>query len=256
MIVRMSALHPTDAQKVAVYRATLEAVLTPDRLASYVPPGGDALATITTYFWNAALTCDFHMGLGAVEIATRNGIHRALSTHFGRLDWYDQISLLPREAKALTGVKKDIVDGGKPVIPGRVIAGLNFGFWTKLLSAGFGPNGYGAVLWSPNNAALVAQAFPLLQPPNQNRSYVHDRLNRLRLLRNRTSHHEPIWRGMTLRSGQTFALADLYADILDTIGWVSIELRDSVQACDRFPHTLQHGRSEHETMIKQHLGIL
>lgn len=255
MIISMSTLASADAQKIAAYRARLELVLTPARLASYIPLGGNDLAVVTTYFWNAALTRDFHTSLGAAEIAARNGIHKALHIHTGHPAWYDRVVLLPREATALATVKKDIVAGGKPVIPGRVIAGLSFGFWTGLLSTGFGPHGYGKVLWSPNNAALIAQAFPLLAPLNQNRGYVHDRLNTLRLLRNRTSHHEPIWRGMTLRSGKTFSLAGLYTDILDTIGWVSIELRDSTHAYDRFPHTLQHGFTDHETMIKQHLGI-
>ncbi len=243
------------AQKVADYAAALEAVLAPDRLAAYRPPGGDELAMITTYFWNAALARDLHFGLGAVEVSMRNGIHTALSAHAGHADWYDRVPLLPRERRRVDDAKDTIRKSGKAVIPGRVVAGVMFDFWTSMLSTGFGPNGYGAAIWSPNNAALIEVAFPNLQPPNDNRSFAHDRFNVLRLLRNRTSHHEPIWQGMTLRDGRTFTLADLYVDILDAIGWVSLALRDSVVAYDPFPTTLRNGFVEQEQRIKQHLGI-
>lgn len=243
------------AHKLADYAAALEAALAPDRLAAYRPPGGDELAMVTTYFWNAALARDLHFGLGAVEVAMRNGIHKALSVHAGHADWYDRIPLLPRERIRIENAKTTIRKSGKAVIPGRVVAAVMFDFWTSMLSTGFGPHGYGASIWSPNNAALVRVAFPHLRPPNDNRSFAHDRFNVLRLLRNRTSHHEPIWRGMTLRDGRTFPLADLYADLLDAISWVSPMLRNSVAAYDRFPDTLAKGFTEQEDRIKQYLGI-
>ena len=244
-------------RRIAAYFADLEAALAPDRLASYRPLGADDLTTIGTYFWNVALARDLHSGLGAAEVSMRNGIHNALTAHTGFADWYDQIPLLHREAKAITDARIEIARSGKPVVPGRVVAGLSFGFWTSLLSAGAGPHGYGATLWSPNNAALIIQAFPYLQSPNQNRRYVHRRFNTLRLLRNRTMHHEPIWRGMTLRQQRrlTFTLADLYADIIDAIGWASPRLRDSIVAFDRFPDTLANGLPRQIRKIEVFLGI-
>ena len=245
-------------QAIATYFADLEAALAPDRLASYRPTGASDLATIATYFWNIALSRDLHLGLGAAEVSMRNGIHNALTTHTGHLDWYDHLPLLPREAQQVIDVKAEIARSGKPVIPGRVVAGLRFGFWTSLLSTGFGPQGYGTALWSPNNAALLIKAFPNLRPPNQYRGYVHARFNTLRLLRNRTMHHEPIWQGMTVRRQQktaTFALTALYADILDAIGWTSPRLRDSVVAFDRFPETVTNGLVTQAKEIENFLGI-
>lgn len=248
-------LSSAGAATIAAYVASLEAVLAPDRLAAYRPPGGNDPAMVSTYFWNAALSRDLHLIMGAVEVSMRNGIHTALSVYAGQSDWYDRIALLPREQIRVDQAKDTIRKAGKPVTPGRVVAAVNFDFWTSLLSAGFGPNGYGTTIWSPNNAALVKRAFPNLPVPNDNRGYAHNRFNTLRLLRNRTSHHEPIWQGMTLRSGTTFPLADLYADALDAIGWVSPELRSSIVAFDRFPATLQSGLAAQKEAIKRHLGI-
>lgn len=248
-------LSARDLHKVVSYVASLEAVLAPDRLAAYRPAGGDDLAMVSTYFWNAALSCDLHFSLGVVEVSMRNGVHGALSAHANRNDWYDAIPLLRCERERIDSAKDTIRKSGKPVVPGRVVAGVTFDFWTSMLSVGYGPNGYGSTLWSPNNAALVKHAFPNLPAPNDNRSYAHNRFNVLRLLRNRTSHHEPIWRGMTLRHGASFALADLYANTLDAIGRVSPELQSSVVAYDRFPETLQTGVATQEAAIKRHLGI-
>jgi hypothetical protein len=242
-------------QVIAAYLADLEAALAPDRLASYRPAGADDLATIATYFWNIGLSRDLHLGLGAAEVSMRNGIHNALTARAGQANWYDVILLLPNEVISVQKAKQTVRASKKPLVPGRVVAELSFSFWTSMLSAGFGPYGYGVALWTPNNAVLVTEAFPYLQPPNQNRSYVHNRFNMLRLLRNRTHHHEPIWRGMILRSGQQFTLQALYDDILESIGWTSPRLRDSVVAFDRFPNTLANGMVEQINEIETFLGI-
>lgn len=249
---------PPREQVITQYFANLELVLAPDRLASDRPTGADDLETIATYFWNIALSRDLYPGLGAVEVSMRNGIHRALSAYAGTADWYEHIPLLHRERDAITRAKDDISKSGKPIIPGRVVAALQFGFWTNMLSAGSGPHGYGSTIWSPNNAALIRYAFPHLQTPNQYRRYVHNRFNILRLLRNRTMHHEPIFNGMTVRrqnATTTYPLGDLYDDIVDAIGWTSPHLRDSIAAFDRFPNTLKSGIPTQISEIEALLGI-
>lgn len=245
-------------QAIAQYLADLEAALAQDRLASYRPTGADDLTTIATYFWNVALSRDLYPGLHAAEVSMRNGVHNALTSYTGRPDWYDQMILLPREAGSVAAVKDEIRKSGKAIIPGRVVAGLSFGFWTNILSTGYGPHGYGAAIWSPNNAALIQHAFPHLQPPHQNRSHVHNHLNVLRLLRNRIMHHEPIWNGMIVRRQRkttSYPLAELYADIINVITWTSPRLRDSIVAYDRFPATLMHGHAVQIAEIEAFLGI-
>lgn len=242
-------------QVIGLYVVELEAVWGPDRLNAYRSTGADDLDMLVTYFRNVALSRDLHLGLSAAEVSLRNGLHAALTNHASQSNWYDVIPLLPHEANAIREAKKTIQRGNKKVIPGRVVAELGFGFWTTLLSAGFGANGYGATIWSPDNAARVAEAFPYLEAVNQNRSHVHGRFNTIRLLRNRTNHHEPIWKGMTSQSGRHVALPVLDAHILEAIGWMSPRLRDSVIAYDRFPETLVQGEASQRQQILDFLGI-
>jgi hypothetical protein len=247
-------------QVIAEYLADLDAALSGARLSSYRPPGLSTidLDTVATYLWNVALSRDLYLSLAVVEVTMRNSVHKALSRHVSGEDWYDRLHLLPREAQAVSDVKRDLARSGKPATPGRLIAGLPFGFWTSILSRGSGQHGYGGTIWSPNDAAAIRLAFPHLPAPHQNRSFVHRRFNTVRHLRNRTMHHEPIWRGMVVRdqhSTTMYPLTDLYDDILDAIGWTSPRLRDSVLALDRFPNTLGEGPAAYRADIDDFLRI-
>ena len=66
-----------------------------------------------------------------------------------------------------------------PQDPGRIVAALSLGFWVALFA-----KRYEEDLWRP----VLHQCFN----PRQDRRRVHDQLNRLRRLRNRIVHHEPI----------------------------------------------------------------
>lgn len=99
----------------------------------------DDLAMITTYFWNVDLCQSLYPSLGAVEVSMRNGIHDALTAYFGAATWYDMPQLLlPRELDQVTDAKRKIRRARKTVIPPHVVAALDFGFWTRLLDAGYG----------------------------------------------------------------------------------------------------------------------
>lgn len=238
------------------YVRDLEQAFDPGRLAPYYPADGNKLAMVTNYFWNVALCKELYLSLGTVEVTMRNAIHDTLTAHFGARDWYDEPDILQRrEAAAISSAKKDIRDAGREIIPGRVVAGVTFGFWTGLLSALYGESPYGPALWTPNDAELIRIAFPHLDAMHQTRGHVHGRFNALRALRNRVGHHEPIWRGVRTQSGKIVPLARLYDEMLDAIGWVNPNVRDSVVALDRFPTCLQHGKRAIEADIKTYLDI-
>jgi hypothetical protein len=111
---------------VAAYVAAIERGLSPNRLAPYRPPGGDDLAMVTTYFWNVALCQALYPSLGALEVTMRNGIHDALTAHFGTATWYDRPNLLlPREQAQVVEAKVKIQRAKKPLLPDRVVAALN-----------------------------------------------------------------------------------------------------------------------------------
>ncbi len=91
----------------------------------------------------------------------------------------------------------------KPYEPGRVVAELKLGFWVSLLSTN-----YEQRLWPK----LLPTVFPYLPRSKRTRSTVAGRFQEIRRLRNRVSHHEPIYRSKTL--------AQHYRNIEEAIGWM------------------------------------
>ena len=130
----------------------------------------------------------------------------------------------------------------KPHESGRIVAELNFGFWHSMFN-----RPYEGVLWYPNAAALLVAVFPHLPRTLRTRQAVWDRCDRIRKLRNRVMHDEPIWHRQTLASE--------HAQIVEALGWINMEMRDTIALCDRFPAVNQNSRQGMEQKIKNHLGI-
>lgn len=177
------------------------------------------------YAWNIALSESLYPSLQMLEIVLRNTIHRAVSEYFGQPDWYDDDSIIHvKDRAAVIKAKKTLLDKNKPLEPGRVIAELNFGFWTTLMDSR-----YEQVLWTK----LLKPCFPHFPRYLRTRKNVSARFQRIRRLRNRVFHHEPIW--------HWHDLAEQHREILEAIAWIEPKARDFVEAIDRFPSLYRDG---------------
>lgn len=72
----------------------------------------------------------------------------------------------------------------KALNPGRIIAELNFRFWTSMLD-----KRYEQVL----RPQLIKTAFPYMQRKIRTRKVLSQQFHKIRQLRNRIFHHKPIW---------------------------------------------------------------
>jgi len=160
--------------------------LSASRLATYVRASGSLDAGVQLYQWNAAVAGALWEVLGHVEVVLRNALHDALTQRHQRLsrvgEWYDdpagELEQHARDdvAKAVRRLRR----AGAPVLPGKVIAELSFGFWRFLLA-----RRYTASLWP-----ALRPAFAYL--PSADRRGLEEPVARLHLLRNRVAHHEPL----------------------------------------------------------------
>lgn len=197
-----------------------------ERLETYRPhPSSNDDEMVATYFWNIALCESLYAPLHALEVSLRNSIHNAFTERFGSDSWYDDPRCLePGQMQTVVEVERRIArsKGEDGVIPGRVIAGLSFGFWTRLFS-----RPYVARIWEPDSWMLLVNVFPHAPNRLRNRSSILARLERARILRNRVFHFEPVWNRVEL--------LEEYQQILDSIGWISPELREIVALMSQFP---------------------
>ena len=191
----------------------IEKSLSPDRFNSYVIQAkGDRNKAILLYERNTELSEALFGVIQGVEITLRNSIHRTLQRDKGFDAWYDHIHLERSESEALRLAKDTVQRHYKPVTPPRVVAQLSFGFWVRL-TAGV----YEKTLWVPYLNAVF--------PSKMSRSFLNNRLLKIKELRNGIAHHERISKRDLQRD---------YEDILETIGWLSPIVSNWVRNTTRF----------------------
>jgi hypothetical protein len=88
---------------------------------------------------------------------------------------------------------------------------------------------YERPVWQTN----VRSDFPNVPNYRRTRSQIASRLNDVRALRNRMSHHESIWRRPHLDKE--------YESVVESLEWFSPALREAVRLVDRFPVILAAG---------------
>jgi hypothetical protein len=206
----------------------LRQVLSHERLAAYQQRGrtdGD-LALFSHYLWNMALSESLYPGLQALEVALRNTIHNAAIQQFSRKDWYADRQIIHHRynINAISKAREQLRRQNKTPDPGRIIAELSFGFWTSLFDSR-----YEQKLWT----RLIKPAFPYMPRRIRTRKELSKRLNKIRNLRNRIFHHEPIWYWQDL--------AQQHDILLETLTWIEPAMRDMLTTLDRFPEIYEAG---------------
>jgi hypothetical protein len=162
---------------------SLARVVGAERLSRYlVDRRGSQVEALRLYSWNIEASAALLGAYAALEVGVRNAMHERLGEIFARADWWEGARLQPAE-RAQIDAARSYLDTRKRAgwSTGHVVAELRPSFWEALLA-----NRYHAALWERG----LAGAFPYYCG---RRAALRERLERLRLLRNRAAHHEPIF---------------------------------------------------------------
>jgi hypothetical protein len=203
----------------------VETHISAERLQAYAASATDAQidskVTLTRYMLNMALCESLYPVLQNCEIALRNAVHRHLSHLMGRDDWYDAPGFVMTSwgQEEVRKAKTKLQKLGKHTTPGRVLAELQFGFWTSIFEAHYEQH-------TPFLPGGIKAVFPYMPKSLHKRKDRKNDLDHIRNLRNRVFHYERIvhWRNLD-------AQHDL---ILNVIGWISPPLRQMTQALERY----------------------
>ena|GEM_PF-840108 len=224
--------------------AELKNVLSPDRLWGYQTNNTTASDEEVTalYLWNISLCEAFYPVLNCLEIALRNSLHNAISTKYGTPLWFSmQPPVLKQREQAEISVATAKLPAhrkppSQPLLPGRIIAELPFGFWGALFH-----RTYVQVFWPD----LLRPVFPYMPPRGRTPKELFLRISDILKLRNRIFHYEPIWRDQ--------ALQRYHYQLIKTISWISPTLRDTVFSMDRFTEVLRLGPTHYRLMLEEYL---
>lgn len=203
----------------------VESHISAERLQAYAASPADGLndpkVTLARYMLNIALCESLYPALQNCEIALRNAIHQHLSRLMGREDWYDAPMFVMTSwgQEEIHKAKTKLQKLGKATTPGRVVAELQFGFWTSLFEAHYEQH-------TPFLPSGIKAVFPRMPKSMHKRKDRKNDLEQIRGLRNRVFHHERIvhWRDLDAQ----------HQLILNVIGWISPELQKVTATMDRF----------------------
>jgi hypothetical protein len=164
----------------AIELEALARAISTDRLGTYLRYAGyNITRSLDLYIWNARIGEAFHIPIQAVEVGLRNCIHHGLSAQYGDGWWQnnDLMAILDADRHAdLTTVFRRIRNRDLELQTGQVVAGLSFGFWVGMLDGKYN----------------IRTAFPYL-PAGRARKSVFAEVGKIATLRNRISHHEPLF---------------------------------------------------------------
>jgi Abi-like protein len=155
------------------------------------------------YAFNMQVSEALYIPIHMLEVAMRNRFHTVLSAQYGE-NWFEHphVSLSETQIQQLENAKNDLMREGKEVKSGRMIAALTFGFWTSLLSSD------AENLWQQ----VLHRSARHESGKGLRRKDLSKPLLPIRVLRNRISHHEPVFH---------WNLPRHYASIQDITRWLS-----------------------------------
>lgn len=202
--------------------AALENTISAERLGTYLKKSGfNRERAIKLYVWNSYISQSLHSSLESCEVAIRNSVNECLTDAFGS-QWFENLrffSINPETQSRLTTSIQQVISriekAGHDVTNGRVVAGLSFEFWVGLMAGK-----YEQPLWQTRLHGI----FPNL-PKLMRRKDLQERLQKIKELRNRVAHYEPIF-------GRN--LSQEHADIIATIGYRCPHTADWINHHSRF----------------------
>lgn len=209
----------------------LSDLLSEPRLKAYGWGQVDESLVIARYKWNLALSEALYPSLSLLEVGLRNRMDTALthlngtewlhenSNYWVRTPWMQSKGLPNPEQDAILKTKQKLIrDNGGWSRP-KLVAELNFGFWTNLFKSHYHPT-----IWQRKEKPMRL-VFP--ENPKVSAKQAYEALNRVRTLRNRIAHHEAIWNKP--------ALQEDYQTIFFLLSSLSQPLKTIASDLDRFP---------------------
>lgn len=239
--------------------------LSDPRLDAYRMASSDEeIDLLARYAWNMALGAALHTALQVLEVALRNTLHEALSQHHDNPRWYENsyaFQLRNKYDKTLIIVQaamrevQKITPLSEPDAPGRVVAELNFGFWTMLLNRPYARPRSKKKNWEPIWPKLLPVAFPYFPSTaatKDDRETIASRFDSIRQLRNRVSHHEPIWKGHTdPTTGRRTPLNEHYDGVLEALGWIHPDAVHFTKALSTFTSVYAQGVDPYKASLEK-----
>lgn len=191
-----------------------------ERVGRYVAWAGHCdIQASRLYSMNLQLSESLYVALQTLEVLLRNRIHEVLAAEHGQF-WFEPqrgVLCIPRQHDQVRAATSDLHRQGRTVTPGGVISHLTLSFWTMMF------NKEHETLWQKTLHGIASER--VLR--GLRRKQFSTPLVRIRHLRNRIAHHEPILH---------WPLDAYHADMMQLMEWIAPQAACWCRRHDRFPH--------------------
>lgn len=206
----------------------LPGLLSAPRMSGYLHKYPRPDLAMRLYSWNLELAGALIGPISVLEVVVRNSLHTQLADGYGEQWWeHQRLTIMDRERRAINSVLDSFSARNLSPSANDVVAATSFGLWVGLTDAGIARHptlDYETKFWQPR----LRNAFP--HRGSAGRKLVHSKLDRIRQMRNRVAHHEPIFNTPNLRT--------VLADIIEVAGYVHPEAAIYIQDSHRVDEVL------------------
>ena len=219
---------------------SLERSISSSRISTYKSNGHTEIETIADYVLNAKISQNFYFLLQNLEVSLRNAIYDSFKKNYPNSDFFylfennsfnrykSKKEKHSRECwKMLCGVKYKLKHM-QTLSDGKIIAELNFGFWTELLISR--DNKY-TDMWR----RIFLDVFPnykIKSSIDKDKISIALKIDDIRNFRNRIFHYEPIYNQSDL--------IKKHIDIFDILTWLNEDMKILNELFDEFKNTEEY----------------
>jgi len=168
----------------------LPSVLSAPRFATYLAEkGGDKEAALELYLWNLEISAAFFVPLQICEVSVRNSIVSAIELTYGpNWPWEKGFEISLRNPPTGYSPRQNLMSLNRLPTSGKIVAELKFVFWEKMMT-----HGHDGAIWNHHFRSVFPNT-DTKKTVQMLRAEGYDSLTKIRDLRNRIAHHEPIFR--------------------------------------------------------------
>ena len=196
----------------------LESALSHERFARYLEWAEENRdQALALYALNTQISESLYTPLQMLEVSLRNRIHSVLSDAMQE-SWFEEDGFLKisNQRDQVVIARERLIKFGKEPTPGRIVAALSFSFWTSMLARNYEDH------WQKTLNRITYR-----DGKNLRRKDLSEPLAKIRLIRNRIAHHEPVIQ---------FNLPEEYGKIIQITRWLSPVAADWSERHSRFLH--------------------
>ena len=198
---------------------------------------------IINYVLNAKISENFYFLLQNLEVSLRNAIYDSFKLHYPTSDFFflhetdsrnrykSKKEKHSRECWKMICAAKHNILNRTSINEGKIIAELNFGFWTTILLST-------DIKYSNMWRKIFNEVFPnykVVHSIHSDKANIGKVLDDIRQFRNRIFHYEPIFNQTNLNQ--------IHSDIIEILGWINKDLQALTISFDEF--NLIKNKEEH-----------